>query len=127
MIIKKPTRKIEFADQDEGFISQLTKDIGCYYHKANGRTYSLNQCDSDIRGEMAVFAWVHKTDKDYFWITTRRDWVEEAKTKALAGRKASELTCFPRDTQHAEDSVCFDTKDDYEKTVRILRLISKVH
>jgi len=126
MIAKKPTRTIEFAEQDEDFIKKLARDIGCHYCKANERTYNLNKFHSDIHSEMGVFAWVHKENTDYFWVATRKIWVEEAKTRALAGRKASK-TCFPRDAQHAEDSVCFDTKDDYEKTVRILRLISKVY
>jgi hypothetical protein len=39
----------------------------------------------------------------------------------------SGINCFPRDIQHAEDSVCFDTKEDYLKTVRALSLINKSH
>jgi len=125
MVAKKPTRTMEFTDQDEGFIRQLSGDIGCYYHKASGRTYSLNKCDSDIHGEMGVFAWVHKESEDYFWVTTRRVWMEEAKTSALAGGRASTMTCFPRDTQDG-DSVFLDTRDGYQKTVRALKLINKV-
>ena len=121
-----PTRTIEFGEQDEGFIKQLAKDIGCHYCKANERTYNLNKFDSDIHSEMGVFAWVHKEDNDCFWISTRKIWVEEAKAKVLAGRKVTGINCFPRDTQHAEDSVCFDTKDGYQKTVSALRLINKV-
>jgi len=124
MIAKKPTRTLEFGGQDEDFIKQLARDIGCHYCKANERTYNLNKFASDINSEMGVFAWVHKEDNDYFWISTRKVWVEEA--KALAGRKASGTTCFPRDTQHAEDSVCFDTQDGYQKTIRALRIINKV-
>ena len=126
MIAKKPTRTIEFGEQDEDFIKQLAKDIGCHYCKANERTYNLTKFDSDIHSEMGVFAWVHKEDKDYFWIATRKIWVEEAKARALAGRKASRIASFPRDTQHAEDSVIFNTQDGYQKTVSALRLISKV-
>ena len=120
------TKTIEFAEQDEGFIKQLAKDIGCHYSKANKRTYNLNKFDSDVHGEMGVFAWVHKEDNDCFWISTRKIWVEEAKAKVLTGRKASGLNCFPRDTQHAEDSVCFDTKDGYRNTVSVLKLINKI-
>jgi hypothetical protein len=125
MIAKKPRRTIEFGEQDEDFIKQFAKDIGCYYSKANERTYNLNKFKSNIQGEMGVFAWVHKEDRDYFWVATRKIWVEQAKAKALAGRKKSGINCFPRDTQHAEDSVCFNIKDDYQKTVRALSLINK--
>jgi hypothetical protein len=122
---KKPRRTMEFGEQDEDFIKKLAGDIGCYYSKANDRTYNLNKYKSGIQGEMGVFAWVHKEEKDYFWIATRKVWVEEAKAKALAGRKRTGVNCFPRDNQHAEDSVCFSTKDDYQKTVRVLSLIKK--
>ncbi len=127
MPVKNKTKTIEFGEQDEGFIKQLAKDIGCYYCKVNERTYKLNRFDSDIHSEMGVFAWVHKEDDNCFWISTRKIWVEEVKAKALAGGKASEIICFPRDTQHAEDSVSFDTKDDYQKTIRALSLINKAH
>lgn len=126
MIAKKPIRTLEFGEQDEDFIKQLAKDIGCHYCKANERTYNLNKFASDIHSEMGVFAWVHKEDNNCFWISTRKVWVEEAKAKALASRKASGITCFPKDTQHAEDSVCFDTQDGYQKTIRALRIINKV-
>ena len=125
MLVKKPKRTIEFGEQDEDFIRQLAGDIGCYYFKANERTYNLNKFKSDVQGEMGVFAWVHKEDRDFFWVATRKIWVEEAKAKALAGRKKLGISCFPRDTQHAEDSVCFDTKNDYQNTVRALSLINK--
>ena len=125
MIAKKPGRTMEFGEQDEDFIKKLAGDIGCHYSKANERTYNLNKFKSDIQCEMGVFAWVHKEDEDYFWVATRKIWVEEAKAKALAGRNKSGINCFPRDTQHAEDSVCFDTKNDYLKTIKVLSLINK--
>ncbi len=124
MITKMPTKKMEFGEQDESFIKQLAKDVGCHYYKANERTYSLNKFNSDIHSEMGVFAWVHKEDRDYFWVATRKVWVEEAMARALVGRK-SPAGCFPRDNQHAEDSVCFNMRDDYQKTVRALSLINK--
>jgi len=124
MLEKKPRRTMEFGEQDEDFVKKLAGDVGCHYSKANERTYSLNKFNSDIHGEMGVFAWVHKEDRDFFWVATRKIWVEEARAKALAGRKMSGLNCFPRDTQHAEDSVCFNTQDDYQKTVSVLRLIN---
>jgi hypothetical protein len=127
MLVKKPRRNMEFGEQDEDFIKKLAGDIGCHYSKANERTYNLNKFESDINSEMGVFAWVHKEDRDYFWVATRKVWVEEAKAKALAGKKASGMSYFPRDNQHAEDSVCFDIKDDYQKTVRVLSLINKEH
>ena len=126
MLVKKPRRTMEFGEQDEDFIKKLAGDIGCHYSKANERTYNLNKFKSDIQGEMGVFAWVHKEEEDYFWVATRKVWVEQARAKALAGRKAR-ISCFPRDIQHAEDSVCFNMKDDYQKTVRALSLINKSH
>ena len=126
MKARKPRRTMEFGEQDEDFIRKLAGDIGCHYSKANERTYNLSKFNSGVQGEMGVFAWVHKEENDYFWVATRKIWVEEARTKVLAGRNKSGINCFPRDTQHAEDSVCFDTKDDYQKTVRALTLIKKV-
>lgn len=127
MIAKQPRRTMEFGEQDEDFIKKIAVDIGCHYSKANDRTYCLNKFKSDIQGEMGVFAWVHKEDRDYFWVSTRKIWVVQAKAKALAGKKMLEINCFPRDIQRAEDSVCFDMKDDYQKTVRALSLINKAH
>lgn len=115
---------MEFGDQDEDFIKQLARDIGCHYSKANERTYNLNKHGSDIRGETGVFAWVHKEENDYFWVATRKIWVEEAKAKVLASRNQSGMSCFPRDTQHAEDSVCFNARDNYQSTITILGLIN---
>jgi len=126
MIDKKPRRTMEFGEQDEDFIKKLASDVGCHYSKANGRTYNLNKFKSDVQSEMGVFAWVHKEEKGYFWIATRKVWVEKARAKALAGRKGAGMNCFPRDTQLADDSVWFDTKDDYQKTVTVLNLINKV-
>ncbi len=127
MVEKKPRRTMDFGEQDEDFISKLAGDIGCHYSKANERTYNLKKYKSDIQGKMGVFAWVHKEDRDYYWVATRKIWVEQAKAKALSGRKKSVINCFPRDIQHAEDSVCFDIKDDYQKTVRALSLINKAY
>jgi hypothetical protein len=126
MTVKKPIRKMIFGEHDEDFIKQLARDIGCYYNKTNERTYSLNRKKSDTASEMGVFAWVHKEETDYFWVATRKIWIEEARAKALAGRKAVNISCLPRDTQHADDSVCFDTRDSYLKTVNSLRMISKI-
>jgi hypothetical protein len=127
MITKQPRRTIEFGEQDVDFIKKLAGDIGCNYSKANERTYNLNKFKSDIQGEKGVFAWVHKEDRDYYWVATRKIWVEQAKAKELANRKMSNKSDFPRDIQHAEDSVCFDMRDDYQKTVRALTLINKTH
>jgi hypothetical protein len=126
MIVKKPTRKISFSEQDEDFVKQLARDIGCHYSKANEHTYSLNKSSSGVHGEMGAFAWVHKEEKDYFWVATRKIWIEQARAKADAGKKALKIGCLPRDAQHAEDSVCFDTRDNYQKTVSSLRLINKM-
>jgi hypothetical protein len=124
MIAKQPRRTIEFNEQDEDFIKKLAGDIGCHYTKANGRTYNLNKNASCTQGEMSVFAWVHKEERDYFWVATRKIWVEAAKSKVLAGRKQSGINIFPRDNQLAEDSVCLDTRDDYSRTVQVLSLIN---
>ncbi|MFC2007300.1 hypothetical protein ACFLVB_01715 [Chloroflexota bacterium] len=126
MPVKNKTIKVEFDEQDEGFIKQLSKSIGCYYSKTNERTYNLNKFDSDIHSKMGVFAWVHKEGTDCFWISTRKVWVEQAKAEALAGKKMPGINCFPRDTQPTEDSVNFYTKDSYHKTISALKLISKV-
>lgn len=116
---------MKFTMQDEDFIRQLSRDIDCYYFKANERTFNLNKYNSDIRSEMGVFAWVHKEAEDYFWVTTRKVWVEEVKTKTLEGGKALGTVCFPRDAQDG-DSVCFDARNGYQRTVRALRLINQV-
>ncbi|MFC1901723.1 hypothetical protein ACFLX3_02195 [Chloroflexota bacterium] len=127
MAVKTKTKTIEFVEQDEGFIKKLAEDIGCYYFKANEHTYNLKKFASNIHSKMGVFAWVHKEDSDCFWISTRKIWVEEARAKAMAGRKASGTNSFARDTQQAEDSVSFNVQDGYEKTVSALRLINKRH
>jgi hypothetical protein len=126
MISKQPFRTMEFGGQDEDFVKKLAEDVGCHYSKVNERTYNLNKSKSDEQGKMGVFAWVHKEEKHNFWVATRKAWVEEAKAKLTAGRNKSGINCFPRDIQHAEDSVSFDMKDDYLKTVKVLKLISKV-
>jgi hypothetical protein len=125
MITKKPRRTIEFSEHDEDFVKKLAGDIGCHYSKANERTYSLHKAESDTASGMGVFAWVHKEESDYFWVATRKIWVEEARARASASRKKTGPSCFPRDTQHAEDSVCFNTKDDYLNTVKALSLINQ--
>ena len=127
MIAKRPRRTMGFDAQDEDFIKKLAGDIGCHYSKANERTYNLNEFKSGVQGEMGVFAWVHKEERDYFWVATRKIWVEQAKAKAVASKKMSGVNYFPRDNEHAEDSVCFDMKDDYDKAVRALILINKAH
>ena len=127
MINTKPRRAMEFLQQDEDFVKRLARDIGCYYSKSNERTYNLCKSDSSIPSEMGVFAWIHKEEKGYFWVATRKIWVEAARAKAMAGRKKHSINCFPRDTQHAEDSVCFNVRDEYQKTVSALSLIKKSH
>ena len=117
---------MEFGEADEIFVKQLARDIGCHYNKLNPRTYSLTRVNSAVNGEMGVFAWVHKEENDYFWVATRKIWMEQAKAKAIAGRRASKAECFPRDFQHADDSVSFDTRDSYDKTVSSLKLINKM-
>jgi hypothetical protein len=123
--VKNAFKKIGFVNEDEDFIKKFAKAVGCYYFKANERTYNLNRFTSDIPSKMGVFAWVHKESNDYFWVSTRKIWVEEARAKAMAGRKAQGINCFTRDTQQADDSVSFNTQDDYDKTVSILKLIKK--
>lgn len=127
MIVKKPIRTIGFVEQDETFIKKLAQDIGCCYCKANEHTYKLNRSDSDDSSRISVFAWVHKEKDNHFWVTTRRVWVEEAKTRAIvACEEASQIACFPRDYDRHADSICLDTKDNYEGTVRALKLINQV-
>jgi hypothetical protein len=124
MIDKKPRKTMEFNEQDEDFVKQLAKDIGCHYSKANVRTYNLNKFEADAQGDLGIFAWVHKEESDYFWVATRKIWVEKAKARLLANKKTAGLNLFPRDIQHAEDSVHFDMRGDYLKTVRVLNLIN---
>ena len=127
MPAKNQTITIEFTEEDEGFIKKLAKAVGCYYSKANERTYNLKRRNSDVQCEMGVFAWVHKDGADSFWISTRKVWVEEAREKALSGRNAAGTNCFSRDTQRAGDSISLGTKDDYQKTVSVLTLVKKLH
>jgi hypothetical protein len=119
MPAKTQIKKMEFEKEDEDFIKQLAKDVGCYYSRANKRTYNLNKFDSEIQSEMGVFAWVHKESDDSFWVSTRKIWVEEARAKVLAGRKATRINCFSRDTQRAGDSISLDT-------VSVLTLVKKL-
>ena len=126
MPAKNAFKKLGFDEKDEGFIEKLAQAIGCYYSKANERTYTLKRFASDIPSKMGAFAWVHKEETDCFWVSTRKIWVEKAKAKVMAGRKASGVNCFPRDIQHAEDSVSFDTKGGYHKTVSVLKMINKM-
>ena len=122
----KPRKTIAFAEHDESFIKQLASNIGCHYSKSNNRTYNLNKINSGANGERGIFAWVHKEGDHLFWVTTRKTWVQEAKARILAGRGKSNASCFPRDVQHGEDSVCFDANNDYLKTVKVLKFISQL-
>jgi hypothetical protein len=126
MVTKTPTKKIAFGEQDESFVKQLARDIGCHYSKANPRTYSLNRFKSEVQSESGVFAWVHKEETNYFWVATRKIWIEQARAIANSGRKQSGISFFPRDTQLADDSVVFDTRANYEKTVNSLKLVHKM-
>jgi hypothetical protein len=126
MITSNSVKSVEFIDRDEDFIKKLAGDIGCHYCRANERTYKLNKFASDIPSKMGAFAWVHKEGNDCFWISTRKIWLEEARAKAMESRRKSEANCFTRDTQQADDSVKLNTQVDYEKTVSILRQITKI-
>jgi hypothetical protein len=126
MVMKPPTKKMEFSEQDEIFIKQLAEDVGCYYSKANPRTYILNKTDSAVPGEMDVFAWVHKEESNYFWVSTRKIWIEAARAKDDADRKKTKPSCFPKDTQLANDSVSFDARGNYDQTVSSLKLVHQI-
>jgi hypothetical protein len=123
MVVKIPTKKMEFGAQDEVFVKQLAKDVGCHYSQTNPRTYCLNKFDSAVQGEMGVFAWVHKEEKDYFWVSTRKVWIEAARVDSATGKSTTGVSCIARNTRQADDSVCFDTKGDYNKTVHTLKLV----
>ncbi|MDD4859646.1 MAG: hypothetical protein PHR56_05510 [Dehalococcoidales bacterium] len=125
MPAKTRTKTISFEEQDESFIKKLADDIGCYYSKANTRTYNLNKFESSVNSQMGVFGWVHKEEADCFWISTRKNWVDVAKAKSLTGNKASEISSFPRDCQIAGDSVSFDINDNYQKIVTVMKLINE--
>lgn len=126
MTTKMPDKKLEFSESDEAFIKQLASDIGCYYSKANPRTFSLNRIKSTVQGEMGVFAWVHKEGDDYFWVSTRKIWIEAARAKANTGRRKTRPSVLPRDTRQADDSVSFDARYDYDRMVSSLKLICKL-
>jgi len=125
MIAKQPRRTMVFDEKDEQFVIKLAGDIGCHYSKANERTYNLNKFDTVNQDKKGVFAWVHKEGKDYLWVSTRAVWVEQARARVLAGRNKSGLNCFPKQDQHPEDSLSFDMRGDYDKTVRLLGFISE--
>jgi hypothetical protein len=130
MPIKTPIRKMEFVEQDEDFIKQLASDIGCSYSKSNARTYSLIKNTSGTGGEInsdlppqVAFAWVHKEEANYYWVATRKAWIEAARARDDAGRKKSAAPSFSRNTQHQDDSVSFDMRENYDKTVNSLKLV----
>jgi hypothetical protein len=130
MPIKTPVRKMEFAEQDENFIKQLAADIGCGYSKSNTRTYSLTKNTPAAGGEIntdlptqVAFAWVHKEETNYFWVATRKAWIEAARVHDDAGRKKSAAPSFSRNTQHQDDSVSFDMRENYDKTVNSLKIV----
>ncbi|MDD5127400.1 MAG: hypothetical protein PHR43_04825 [Dehalococcoidales bacterium] len=125
MPAKTRTKTIDFEEKDESFIKKLADDIGCYYSKPNTRTYNLNKFGSSVNREMGVFGWVHKEEADCFWISTRKSWVTVAKARSLTGKKASEISSFPRDCQLDGDSVSFDITDNYQKIVTIMKLINE--
>jgi hypothetical protein len=120
MLMKEKQRKsMEFIEQDENFIKKFCSDIGCYYTKSNKITFNLSTTDSPVPGKMGVFAWVHKEEKDYFWVATRKMWLDEA-------RVTSCNTHFPPNMQDG-DCISFDTKDNYQDTVRVMKLINIKH
>lgn len=119
MPVSQTRLTIAFDEQDENFVRQLAGDIGCRYSKANARTYNLGKFASDTQAAAGVFAWVHKENKGRFWVSTRKNWLEQAKAAA----SKSDFNCFPRTTLHADDSVSLDTTSDYQKTVIVLGLI----
>lgn len=126
MINKEPTKSVKFCENDLGFVARLAVDVGCHYAKANDITYSLNQSDSAVQGEMGTFAWVHKESEDSFWVSTRKMWVKEARARALSGGTTAAIGFLPKD-DHMGDSVCLDAREDsYRKTVNALKLIKLV-
>ncbi|MFC1872139.1 hypothetical protein ACFLYV_00245 [Chloroflexota bacterium] len=125
MTIKKPSKMTNFVECDEEFVRRLAKDIGCNYFKANERTFNLNQNNSDIPEANNIFAWVHKESHDYFWVATRKIWVEKAKAAQLLLRKKVGSSSFPHYDKQG-DGVCLNARDDYNKTVRALKLINKM-
>jgi hypothetical protein len=126
MTEKMPTKKMVFELNDEVFVKQLAHDIGCHFSKANPHTYSLTRSLSAIQGEMGAFAWVHKESENYFWVATRKIWIEKARSAANTNRRRSRASCLPMNTHRADDSVSFDTRANYDKTVSSLKLIHKM-
>jgi len=73
-----PKGNVKFDLNDVAFIEQLCRDAGCYHHKDNsGYVESLQNYDSNIRGEMGVFAYIHKNSDGYYWVATLKDRIDE--------------------------------------------------
>jgi hypothetical protein len=119
MKTERQRKSVEFTDQDEDFIKRISKDIGCSYCKSNKLTFSLSTFDTLIPNNTSIFAWVHKEETNDFWITTRKNWLDEA-------RNESQTTHFPSDIRGG-DCIYFDTKDSYDDTIRVLKLLNKRH
>ena len=116
---EKTRKSIEFIEQDEQFIKQISKEVGCHYCKINKLTFNLSTFDTALPGNRSVFAWVHKEEKDYFWVATRKSWLDEA-------RNVSATTHFPLNTQDG-DTISFDITEKYDDTIRVLKLLNDKH
>ena len=116
MKVEKQRKSVEFIEQDENFIKQISKDVGCHYYKTNKLTFNLSTFDTTKPGKISVFAWVHKEEEGNFWVTTRKSWLDEA-------RNISRKTHFPKNTQDG-DCISFGIKDNYRDTVKVLQLLN---
>jgi hypothetical protein len=119
MKAEKQRKSVEFIEEDENFVRQLSKDIGCYYRKTNKITFNLSTSETRIPGKVSIFAWVHKGEKDCFWVVTKKSWLDEA-------RNISRNTHFPPNIQDG-DCISLDARDNYNDTVRVLKLLNKEH
>jgi hypothetical protein len=59
-------------------------------------------------------------------VATRKIWIQAAKAEDISDRKKAGGSVFPRDNQLADDSVVFDTRSNYDKTVSSLKLVHKM-
>ena len=119
MKVEKTRKSLEFIEQDEEFIKQIAKDVGCHYCKTNKLTFYLSTLNTATPSKASIFAWVHKGDKESFWVATRKSWLDKA-------RNASNSTHFPLDIQDS-DTISFDTAENYDDTIRVLKLLNDKH
>ena len=113
------------------FVERVSESIGCYYH-LNGRGfYSLKKFESDQKGQMGVFGWVHELKRgDLFRIETYEGLGDRAGVSDLADevRKSTYIVSKKKDPDGKGTRILFNVGkgshgEDYQKAVRALRAI----